>query len=103
MSMCYTDDVNFSVYLDDESVRRLDAIGAKTGTSRNALIRGAIRDLLDRERPAWPAEVLSFESDAAFTPFESHRRELAAPVEDPFASGARRKAAGRMPRRRQRS
>src|SRR5881394_2365678 len=102
MSICYTDDVNFSVYLDDESVRRLDAIGAKTGTSRNALIRRAIRDFLDRERPTWPAEVLNFQPDETFPPFESHRRELAAAVEDPFGAGDRRKAAGRGPRRRAR-
>lgn len=100
MSICYNADVNFSVYLDDESVRRLDAIGAKTGTSRNALIRRAIRDLLEDERPNWPPEVLNFEPDATFPPFESHRRDLAAPVDDPFGVVDRRKTARRAQRKR---
>jgi hypothetical protein len=100
MSTCYTDDVNFSVYLDDASVRRLDAICAKTGTSRNALIRRAIADLLDRERPSWPAEVLSFQPDATFPPFESHRRELARPVDDPFGGGDLRQTPRRARRKR---
>jgi hypothetical protein len=91
---CYIEAVNFSVYLDDESVRRLDEICAKTGTSRNALIRRAIRDLLDRDRSAWPEAVLSFEPDSTFPPFESHRRELSAPVDDPFG-----RATGRSPAR----
>ena len=102
MSTCYNEDVNFSVYLDDESVRRLDAIGTKTGTSRNALIRRAIRDLLDRERPMWPAEVLNFEPDPTFPPFESHRRELAPPVDDPFGRSDRPKRPRREKRKRAR-
>ena len=93
METCYIDDVNFSVYLDDESVHRLDEICSKTGTSRNALIRLAIRDLLDRGRPTWPAEVLNFEPDPSFPPFESHRRELAAPSDDPLGRARGRQAA----------
>jgi hypothetical protein len=100
MSTCYREGVNFSVYLDDETVGRLDALGAKTGTSRNALIRRAIRELLDRERPTWPPEVLTFEPDASFPPFESQRRDLVAPVDDPFGGAPRRKVAARTRRRR---
>jgi len=98
MSTCYLFGVNFSVYLDDESVRRLDEVGAKTGTTRNALIRRAIRDLLERDRPSWPPEVLSFEPDTRFAPFESYRRELALPVDDPFGARVRRKASRKRAR-----
>jgi hypothetical protein len=100
MRTCYVYPVNFSVYLDDGSVARLDAMCAKTGTSRNALIRRAIRDLLDRDRPSWPEEVLTFEPDPTFPAFESHRRELASAVADPFSRQRKKPHAGRGKRTR---
>jgi Arc/MetJ-type ribon-helix-helix transcriptional regulator len=99
MRTCYIEAVNFSVYLDDESVRRLDAIGAKTRTSRNAVIRRAVRDLLAREQPGWPAAVATFEPDPAFPPFESRRRELIRPVDDPFSDARRAETSRRKGRR----
>ncbi len=94
--------MNFNVYLDDESARRLDALARRERVARNALIRRAVVFLLDASRRGWPKEVLAFRGEPAVQPFEAHRAELAPTADDPFAglpranaTRTRRKAAPR--------
>lgn len=77
--------MNFNVYLDDETVTRLNALARKRGTTRNALIREAVSRLLDRKGAAgWPPSVAGFEGDPDAPAFEAYRDELAAPRKDPL-------------------
>ncbi len=86
------------MYLDDESVRRLDELARKEKVARNALIRRAVLSLLDGSSRAWPDVIMQLTGDPAITPFESHRGELAPLVDDPLAvAGAKA-----TPRRRRR-
>ncbi len=98
--------MNFNVYLDDESVKRLDALARSERVARNALIRRAVVLLLDASHRGWPKEVVEFRGEPAVEPFEAHRTELAPTADDPFAelprsiaSRTRRKAAPRGARR----
>jgi predicted transcriptional regulator len=79
--------MNFNVYVDDATGRKLARLARQRATTRNALIRQAVQDLVQRaEQPTgWPAEVLQWQGDPAFEAFESHRRELAPAAEDPLA------------------
>jgi hypothetical protein len=77
--------VNFNVYLDNDTARRLEAMARSTGTPRNAIVREAIAAWLERAGRSWPALVLEFEGDSEIAPFEASRSEFRPPVEDPFA------------------
>jgi len=80
--------MNFNVYFDDETARRLTALAKRRRKTRNAVIREAVGDWLNRAgRPAWPASVLAHVGDQGLVPFEEHRMELATPTPDPFATG----------------
>ena len=92
--------MNFNLYLDAESVRRLDKLARREKTARNALIRRAVTTLLDSSARDWPPEVQRFVGDPSFPPFESHRAEMAAPIDDPFASRAPKRSPTRKPRSR---
>ena len=77
--------LNFNVYLDAQSVDRLNALARKRGTNRNALIREAVARLLEHpSEPAWPAEVLRFRGEPGAPPFESSRRTLRVPRKAPL-------------------
>jgi hypothetical protein len=80
--------VNFNVYLDDDTARRLEAMARSTGTPRNAIVREAIAAWLERAGHSWPPLVLEFEGDPEVAPFEASRSEFRPPVEDPFATTA---------------
>jgi len=57
--------VNFNIYLDDETGQRLNRLAKQVGESRNALVREAVSDWLDRHgKPQWPDEVLAFKGMA---------------------------------------
>lgn len=86
MPSSYTRAVNFNVYLDAETARRLDAIARATGTPRNALVRRALTAWLDRTDRGWPAIVLEYEGDEKMPAFESWRSELAHATDDPFSA-----------------
>jgi predicted transcriptional regulator len=78
--------VNFNIYLDESTGKKLARVAARSRLSRNALIRKAVQAWLEREsRPAWPDAILSFEGIGDFEPFESRRVELRAPARDPLA------------------
>jgi hypothetical protein len=76
--------MNFNIYLDRDSAERLDRLAHKRRTPRNALVREAVRVLIDRSTAAWPKEVLEFKGEPSLAPFESHRVELASDRDDPF-------------------
>jgi hypothetical protein len=78
--------MNFSLHLNDELVHRLNAVAQATSKSRNALIREAIEEWLERRaRGQWPEEVLGFQGVPGAVPFEHSRAELLPPSE-PFGA-----------------
>jgi hypothetical protein len=80
------DTMNFNIYLDDETGKRLIALAEREGESRNSLIRKAVKNLLDRpERPTWPESVLRHEGFPDFPEIGSKASELLAPSDDPLA------------------
>jgi len=78
--------MHFNVYFDDETGHRLNAMAQKAGESRNALIRRAVRDMLDGQtRPKWPESVVEHRGVEDFPDITSLRSELIPPTDDPLA------------------
>lgn len=80
--------MNFNLYLDERTAKELDKTAKKLGETRSGLIRQAVREWLDKKAlgsPAWPRAILEWQGVPGFPAFESHRGELLAPREDPFA------------------
>jgi hypothetical protein len=78
--------MNFNVYVDEEMGKRLERLAKARRTSRNALIREAVAQLLDRAADiGWPKVVADFEGDPRAHRFERSRRQLRAPKRDPLA------------------
>ncbi|MGO9450211.1 MAG: CopG family ribbon-helix-helix protein [Candidatus Binataceae bacterium] len=76
--------MNFSVHLNDELVERLNQTAKESGKTRNALIREAVGEWLNRRRPdKWPAEVMNFRGMRGIKRFEDERKSLKPPRE-PF-------------------
>lgn len=76
--------MNFSVHLSDEVVERLNRTAKETGKTRNAVIREAVDEWLNRRnRERWPAEVLAFRGVRRMKRFEADRKKLR-PPSDPF-------------------
>jgi metal-responsive CopG/Arc/MetJ family transcriptional regulator len=72
--------MNFSVHLSDELVERLNQTAGESGKTRNALIREAVAEWLDRRRPAkWPVEVTNFRGIRGIKRFEENRKNLKSP------------------------
>ncbi len=78
--------MNFNIYLDGETGAALKRLAKRQKLTRNALIRKAVEDLLEREAHSqeWSEAVLLWQGDAKLAPFESHRAKLAEPAQDPF-------------------
>ena len=78
--------MNFNIYLDDETGQLLNKVAKKSGKSRNALVRQAVREWLKQQgKPQWPEEVLAFKGMADMPLFEASRDRLRPPVADPLA------------------
>ena len=78
--------MNFNVYVDKETGKRLERLAKARRTSRNALIREAVAQLLDRGADTrWPKVVVDFEGFPEAPRFESSRRRPRAPRRDPLA------------------
>lgn len=78
--------MNFNIYLDDETGQQLNQLAKQAGESRNALVRQAVSDWLNRHgKPQWPDEVLAFKGMADMPLFEASRATLKPPVADPLA------------------
>jgi hypothetical protein len=76
--------VNFSIHLSDDLVERLNQTAKESGRPRNALIREAISEWLNRRRPAkWPQEIVNFRGIRGTRRFEADRKNLNEP-RDPF-------------------
>ena len=76
--------MNFNIYLDSEIGAALKRLAKRRKLTRNALIRKAVEELLEKETHSqeWSEAVL--QGDPKFAPFESHRAKLAEPARDPF-------------------
>ena len=78
--------MNFNIYLDDETGRQLKHVAEQAGETRNALIRQAVSEWLNRNgKPNWPDEVLAFNGIAGMPLFEANRHKLKPPDADPLA------------------
>jgi len=78
--------MNFNIYLDDETGQQLSHVAEQTGETRNALIRQAVSEWLNRQgKPQWPDEVLSFKGMADMPLFEATRDRLKPPAADSLA------------------
>jgi len=76
--------MNFNIYLDDETAKRLKQITEKTTQSRNAIIRQAINQWLDKEKTSkWPNKIIKFKG-FDMPAFEENRNELKPISTDPF-------------------
>lgn len=77
--------MNFNVYLDKQTVDRLNRLAKARGVKRNALIREAVDRLLARDtQGGWPAEVMEHQGVPG-PDFESGRSRLEPPPSDPLA------------------
>ncbi len=78
--------MNFNVYLDSALGTALKRLAKRRKLTRNALIRKAVQDLLDKEThlQEWSEAVMQWQGDPEFAPFESHRAALREPAQDPF-------------------
>lgn len=78
--------MHFNLYIDDETGTELNNIVQRSGESRNAIIRHAIKAwITHHNQPQWPDNILQFEGLADFSSFESYRNDLLPPAEDPFS------------------
>ena len=78
--------MNFNLYLDDKTGLQLNQLAKRSGESRNALIRQALSDWLNKhDKPHWPDEVLAFQGMAGMPRFEAGRARLKQPTADPLA------------------
>jgi hypothetical protein len=78
--------MNFNIYLDNETGQQLNQVARQVGESRNALVRQAVSEWLNRHgQPQWPDEVLTFQGMVDVPRFEVGRDMLKPPVADPLA------------------
>lgn len=78
--------MNFNIYLDDETGQQLNHVAEQAGETRNALIRQAVNEWLNRHgKPSWPDAVIAFKGVANMPPFEASRDRLKPPAADPLA------------------
>lgn len=77
--------MNISTYLPDNLIRALDQLARDQHVSRSAVIREAVENYLLRfQAGAWPDDVLSWQGDPEFPPFESLRGADDTVARDPF-------------------
>lgn len=78
--------MNFNIYLDSQLGAALRRLAKRRKLTRNALIRKAVEELLEKETHSeeWSEAVLQWQGDPKFTPFESHRAKLAESAQDPL-------------------
>lgn len=78
--------MNFNIYIDDETGKKLNLAAKKSPESRNAIVRQAVSEWLSRHgKPQWPDEVLAFKGMADIPLFEASRDKLKPPADDPLA------------------
>ena len=78
--------MHFNVYIDDQTGQKLTNVAQQSGQTRNALIRSAVQEWLERRnRPQWPDVVMDFTGMDDIPPFENKRDEMKPPMTDPLA------------------
>jgi predicted transcriptional regulator len=78
--------MNLNIYLEDTLAKQLTEQAAEREESRNALIREAIREWLERHQSKkWSHAIRAFRAVPEMPPFEDYRSELKEPKEDPFS------------------
>jgi len=78
------DTLSFSIHLEDEIFRQVEAAVRQSGKTLDALIEQALREWLEDRKPrAWPAKVMVFKGIKTATRLESTRLELSEACE-PF-------------------
>lgn len=78
--------VNINLYVDEATGQLLTRLAAERGETRNALVRRAVAEWLERhERPQWPEAVLDFKGTADMPLFEASRDKLMPPAADPLS------------------
>jgi hypothetical protein len=81
--------MNFNVYIDDATAKRLGELAKRRRKARNALVREALDTYLAASAsPTWPRAVLEFDGEPEATPFEAQREALITVADDPFGSRA---------------
>ena len=72
--------MNFNVYLEDELGKQLEALSQEENVSRNALIRHAVKLLIEsKQRLQWSDDILNWKGINEEISFESYRQELIPP------------------------
>lgn len=80
--------MSFHVYVEPELERKIDALCKLTGRKRNAIVREALREYLNRQiSNTWPDEVFDFKPNNKLIRFESLRSEFPPEREDIFSEG----------------
>lgn len=71
--------MNFNIYLEDALGHNLENIAQKQGKSRNALIREAIKEFVDKQAYSdWTEAIMTFQGVDEGITFESYRDDLLA-------------------------
>lgn len=77
--------MHFNIYVDDQVGAQLNKLAKKSGKTRNSLIREAIEEWITQQiNPKWSDIVLDFNGLKDFPAFETYRKDLNEPKEDPF-------------------
>lgn len=80
------DFMNIGLYLEQPLAVQIQRYADKIGSTRNAIIRMAIKDWLkEHDAPRWPKSVLNFKGVSDFPAFESQRENLLPPNDDPLS------------------
>lgn len=78
--------MNIGLYLEQPLAMQIQQYANKIGSTRNALIREAIKSWLEtHDAPQWPKSVLNFKGISDFPSFEKERENLLPPEDDPLA------------------
>jgi predicted transcriptional regulator len=78
--------MNFNIYLDAKLGAALKNLAKRRKLTRNALIRKAVEELVEKETHSkdWSEAVLEWRGARQFPRFESYRTKLVQAPADPF-------------------
>ena len=78
--------MNVNVYFEDSVAQQLGQYARSLHKPRNTIIREAVKEwIAHHEIKKWPKSILKFTGCPDFPAFESTRKELSPPKEDPLA------------------
>ncbi len=77
--------MNINIYLENSLAKELKECTRIAGKSRNMIIREAIKEWIkNHQTKQWPKSILNYKGHPNMEPFESARKDLLPPQEDPF-------------------